>query len=281
MESLDTIELTITLNPVNPWTDIIIAELSELGFDGFVQTKTGLQAYAPASIDVNEVIKQSSLQPESDFTFSIEKKVIPHQNWNAQWEEDFHPVYVDEYATILAPFHDVNDGKGLTVIIQPQMSFGTGHHQTTWMMTKALFELDSMPEKVLDMGSGTGVLAIVAEKLGAKDILAVDIEEWSAENARENADRNNCQHINSVWGDVDKIRGHQFGLIIANINKNVLKAQMEDYAKCLDQNGTLLLSGFFGSDVQELVTFAKEFGLTLEKEFSKDEWAALQLKKTN
>ena len=281
MESLDTIELTITLNPVNPWTDIIIAELSELGFDGFVQTKTGLQAYAPASIDVYEVINQSSLQPESDFTFSIEKKVIPHQNWNAQWEEDFHPVYVEEYATILAPFHDVNDGKGLTVIIQPQMSFGTGHHQTTWMMTKALFELDSMPEKVLDMGSGTGVLAIVAEKLGAKDILAVDIEEWSAENARENAERNNCQHINSVWGDVDKIRGHQFGLIIANINKNVLKAQMEDYAKCLDQKGTLLLSGFFGSDVQELVTFANEFGLTLEKEFSKDEWAALQLKKTN
>lgn len=281
MESLDTIELTITLNPVNPWTDIIIAELSELGFDGFVQTKTGLQAYAPASIDVDEIIKQSSLQPDSDFTFSIEKKVIPHQNWNAQWEEDFHPVYVEEYATILAPFHDVNDGKGLTVIIQPQMSFGTGHHQTTWMMTKALFELDNMPEKVLDMGSGTGVLAIVAEKLGAKDILAVDIEEWSAENAKDNAERNNCQHIDSVWGDVDKIRGHQFGLIIANINKNVLKAQMEDYAKCLDQNGTLLLSGFFGSDVQELVTFAKEYGLTLEKEFSKDEWAALQLRKTN
>lgn len=281
MESLDTIELTITLNPVNPWTDIIIAELSELGFDGFVQTKTGLQAYAPASIDVDEVVKQSSLQSESDFTFSLEKKIIPHQNWNAQWEEDFHPVYVEEYATILAPFHDINDGKGLTVVIQPQMSFGTGHHQTTWMMTKALFELDKMSEKVLDMGSGTGVLAIVAEKLGAKDILAVDIEEWSAENARENAERNNCQHINSVWGDVDKIRGHQFGLIIANINKNVLKAQMEDYAKCLDQNGTLLLSGFFGSDVQELVTFAKEFGLTLDKEFSKDEWAALQLKKTN
>lgn len=281
MESLDTIELTITLNPVNPWTDIIIAELSELGFDGFVSTKTGLQAYASATVDVDKAIQASSLQPENDFTFSIEKKIIPHQNWNAQWEEDFHPVYVEDYATILAPFHDMNDGKGLTVIIQPQMSFGTGHHQTTWMMTKALFEMDQLPENVLDMGAGTGVLAIVAEKLGAKKILAVDIEEWSAENARENAERNNCQHIDSVWGDVDKIRGRQFGLIIANINKNVLKTQMKDYAKCLNPNGTLLLSGFFGSDVQELVTFTKEFGLTLEKEFSKDEWAALQLKKTN
>lgn len=281
MESLDTLELTLTLRPTNPWTDILIAELSELGFDSFVPTKTGLQAYAPATINLDEVLSKTSLKDQSQFDFSIEKNIIPHQNWNAQWEENFHPVYVEEYATILAPFHDDENCKGVTAVIQPQMSFGTGHHQTTWMMTKALFELEQIPSEVLDMGTGTGVLAIFAEKLGAKNILAVDIEEWSAENAKENVERNNCDKINVIWGDVDQIRDHHFGLIIANINKNVLKAQMEDYAMCLNKNGVLLLSGFFCSDTDELVTFAMRYGLTLEKEFSKDEWAALQLRKTN
>lgn len=280
MESLDTLELTIALTPTEPWSEILIAELADRGFDGFVQTETGIQAYANASVDAKEIMESISLLEFNEVEIDWSATIIPHQNWNAKWEEDFHPVFVEDYATILAPFHDPSEAKGMVVWIQPQMSFGTGHHQTTWMMTKALFELDSMPEQVLDMGTGTGVLAIVAENLGAKRILAIDIEEWSAQNARENAQRNNCTAIECVWGDQDKIEGNEFGLIIANINKNILKAQMESYANALLDNGTLLLSGFFTSDVDELVTFAAPFGLTLTKQFAKDEWAGLQLMKT-
>ncbi len=279
MESLDTLELTLTLSPKDPWSEILISELSELGFDGFLQTDEGIQAYANASIDPEKIMDELSIARNQQVTCAWKAKVIPHQNWNAQWEADFHPVFVEDYATILAPFHDESLGKGMVVRIQPQMSFGTGHHQTTWMMTKAIFELPEMPSDVLDMGTGTGVLAIIAEKLGAKRILAIDIEEWSAENARENADRNSCTAIECMWGDRDKMEGHDFGLIIANINKNILKAQMETYASTLNTNGTLLLSGFFSTDAEELITFAAPYGLTIEKEFAKDEWAALQLKK--
>lgn len=280
MESLDTLELTIALTPTEPWSEILIAELADRGFDGFVQTANGIQAYANASVDAKEIMESISLLEMNEVEIDWSATIIPHQNWNAKWEEDFHPVFVEDYATILAPFHDQAEAKGMVVWIQPQMSFGTGHHQTTWMMTKALFELDEMPDQVLDMGTGTGVLAIVAENLGAKRILAIDIEEWSAQNARENAERNNCTAIECVWGDKDKIEGNEFGLIIANINKNILKAQMESYANALLDNGTLLLSGFFTSDVEELVTFAAPYGLTLTKQFAKDEWAGLQLTKT-
>lgn len=279
MESLDTLELTLKLSPKDPWSEILVAELSELGFDGFLQTDDGIQAYANASVDPEKIMNELSISQNDEVHCSWEAVVIPHQNWNAKWEEDFHPVFVEDYATILAPFHDDSLGKGMIVRIQPQMSFGTGHHQTTWMMTKALFELPQIPDTVLDMGTGTGVLAIIAENLGAKRILAIDIEEWSAVNARENSDRNNCIAIDCVWGDRDKIDGNTFGLIIANINKNILKAQMETYAKALLLNGKLLLSGFFTTDVDEIVTFAAPFGLTLEKQFAKDEWAGLQLTK--
>lgn len=280
MESLDTLELTLKLTPKNPWSEILVAELAELGFDGFVTTDDGIQAYGNAAINPEAIMKELSVFNSDEVQCEWESTIIPHQNWNEQWEKDFHPVFVEEYATILAPFHDENIGKGMVVRIQPQMSFGTGHHQTTWMMTKALFELEKMPDEVLDMGTGTGVLAIVAEKLGAKRILAIDIEEWSAENARENAQMNECENIECVWGDRDKIEGHEFGLIIANINKNILKAQMETYSNAMKQNGRLLLSGFFSTDVDELVTFAAQFGLTLEKQFAKDEWAGLQMIKS-
>ena len=167
----------------------------------------------------------------------------------------------------------------MKVVIQPQMSFGTGHHQTTWMMTKALFELDLVPEAVLDMGTGTGVLAIVAENLGAKRILAIDIESWSAENAELNANSNGSQNIEVKCGDIDLVGDEQFGLIIANINKNILKVHMSDYARSLNPNGTLLLSGFFDSDVEEMTAFAEQFGLKQTEVFGKDEWAAIQLTK--
>lgn len=278
---MDTIELNIHLNPKEPWSDIVIAQLSENGFDSFVNTDDGVLAYAQASLDVDSVLVDSILNNPIEFKCTIEKTIIPYQNWNATWEENFSPVVIENYATILAPFHEQTNVVGEVVVIQPQMSFGTGHHQTTWMMTKALFELDKMPERVLDMGTGTGVLAIYAERLGAKNILAIDIEEWSAQNAKENVDRNSCTNIECSWGDIDQVVGKEFGLIIANINKNILKLHMETYSNSLDKNGVLLLSGFFNTDVEEMTNFCSDFGLQKSKVFTKDEWACIQLIKTN
>ncbi len=274
----DTLELTLHLTPTQPWSEVLIAQLAELGFDGFIQTETGIQAYSNEKLDIEEVLAQTHVHNAEDVSYTWETRMIPHTNWNAQWEAGFEPVFVEEYATIAAPFHNVGV-KGMCIRIQPQMSFGTGHHQTTWMMTKELFELPCIPDRVLDMGAGTGVLAIVAEKLGAKDILAVDIEPWSAENTAENAERNQCTKIRSICGDVDVIDGKKFGLILANINKNVLKLHMDAYVQALDQQGILVVSGFFGSDVPEMVTFCQQLGLTPERQLEREEWAALRFRK--
>lgn len=273
---MDTVELKVILSPVDPWREIAIAQLADLGFDSFVEDETGFLAYAPATVDVEDAIQQSILV-DDDVQVEWSKTVIPYQNWNASWEANFNPVEVENYATILAPFHDESDAKGLKVVIQPQMSFGTGHHQTTWMMTKALFELNPLPKKILDMGTGTGVLAIVAEKLGADDILAVDIEDWSVENAIENCERNKCVHIRCKHGDIDVVDGEEYGLILANINKNILKSHLAEYSRLLKEGGVLMLSGFFISDVEELEKVAEENGLKLARTLTKDEWAAMEL----
>ena len=276
---MDYIELTIDLTPRNPWSEILTAELSELGFESFVDTETGIQAYAPVEgFDIDFIVKNSLLSGENqDIKIAFEKIIIPHQNWNAQWESDFHPVEVEEYLTIVAPFHTKEDKKGMIVEIQPQMSFGTGHHQTTWLMSKFLFEIGHIPNSVLDMGTGTGVLAIIAEKLGANNIVAIDIEDWSAVNAKENTERNNCTKIDTYCGDIELIEDKIFGLIIANINKNVLKAQIPSYSKTLVPGGTLLLSGFFESDVNEMIQYASDYHLKMVKVLTKETWAAIQL----
>lgn len=278
---MDYLELSIALTPRDPWTEILTAELADNGFESFVETENGILAYGQLElVDAEFPLKNTFLEAKpSDVDVVIESKIIPQQNWNAVWESDFQPVEVEDYLTIVAPFHDRSTAKGMIIEILPKMSFGTGHHQTTWMMSKALFELETIPNEVLDMGTGTGVLAFVAERLGAKHVVAVDIEDWSVENTLENAERNDCKTIEAICGDVDVLKGRTFGLILANINKNILKAHMSSYAEMLEKNGTLLLSGFFDTDVDELVTFAEQFGLKKRRVLNKDNWAAIELNK--
>ena len=274
------IEIELKLTPRDPWAEILIADLADLGFESFVETEEGFKAYGnEEEVDFNDPLKGSMLNETIDFTAQIETRIIPQQNWNAVWESDFKPVYVEDYCTILAPFHDPSEAKGQIIWIQPQMSFGTGHHQTTYLMTKSLFELENMPEKVLDMGCGTGVLAIVAEQLGAKEILAVDIEEWSAENTTENAERNQCKGITSVCGDLDAVSDSEFGLILANINKNVLKSHLSRYAELLAEKGILMISGFFTTDAKELIDLAEKYGLKPIAELDKEEWCCIHFRK--
>ena len=278
---MDYLELTLNISPRDPWAEILMTELAELGYESFVETEEGIIAYAKVvDVDVEHPFKGSSMDSlEKEFTADVAVKIIPQQNWNALWESDFHPVFVDDQLTILAPFHDESQAKGLLVWIEPKMSFGTGHHQTTWMMSKALLNLPTQPNKVLDMGTGTGVLAIIAEKQGAREIVAVDIEDWSVENTQENTLRNGCSHIEAICGDVDVLEGRKFELILANINKNVLKAHMSAYAQMLMPSAKLIISGFFETDCDELIRVAQNNGLTHSGSLSRETWAALTFEK--
>ena len=278
---MDYLELNVKLDPIQPFGEILIAQLVEFGFDSFVDTDEGVQAYGPVDqVDMDVVIRETLIGEErDDVKMEYTTVVIESQNWNAVWEADFEPVNVEEYVSILAPFHDRTLAKGMVIEILPKMSFGTGHHQTTWMMSKALFEMGGMPARVLDMGTGTGVLAFIAEKLGAEQIVAVDIEDWSVENTIENAERNNCTKIEALHGDVDILDGRSFDMILANINRNVLVAHMASYAKMLVDNGILMLSGFFDSDVNDLVANAAQYGLEKVHVYQKDNWCAIKLMK--
>lgn len=276
---MNTLALKIELSPRQPWTDILIAQLSELNFDAFEETEKGFIAYGPENkIDKQELLEITALNGQG-FEYNLEFESIQAQNWNAAWEADFQPVFVGEKLSILAPFHDQSQAKAINIIIQPKMSFGTGHHQTTWMMANAMLEEEKMPEKVLDMGTGTGVLAILAEKLGAREIVAVDIEEWSVENTAENAGRNGCKAIKPVHGDVDVLKKLKFGLILANINKNVLKSHINSYLSALDPSGKIMLSGFFDSDCEEMISVAEKLGLKFVHKQTKETWAQLTFKK--
>lgn len=278
---MDYFELTIDIKPREPWADILVAELAEFGFESFVDTETGIQAYAPVQIgDVSSILKETCIHDNEEIEVNWHLSEIPHQNWNATWEASFEPVLVDSRLAIIAPFHEAKDFPNRElIVIQPQMSFGTGHHQTTYLMSQFLLDLHLLPERVLDMGTGTGVLAILAEKKGAKDILAVDIESWSVENTLENAARNSCSKIRGLLGDIDSIQEGNFGVILANINKNVLKRHMPDYAKLCSKGGLLYLSGFFTSDVAELEEVAKNAGFELVETRDKETWASMKLQK--
>ncbi len=278
---MDYLELTIDLEPRNPWAEVLVAELAELGFEGFIDTESGIQAYAPADqVSMDGLLEQTSVSNNPEVNMRFSSTVIPHTNWNAEWEAGFEPVEISNNLVILAPFHDKTLFAGKEqIIIQPQMSFGTGHHQTTFLMSQYLLEMTDIPAKVLDMGTGTGVLAILAEKRGAKDILAVDIEPWSVENTVENAGRNGCKHIRTLTGDLDVITDDNFGLILANINKNVLKQHLSGYHALLSAGGILLLSGFFMSDVAELAACGDAVGFECMEIQEKETWAAIMLRK--
>ncbi len=277
---MDTLAFHINPIPAQPWSEIAVSILADHGFNAFEDTEKGIIAYVDEeSITSIEEIKDLLKQWADNASISceIELERIEQKNWNAIWESDFQPVNVEDMLFIIAPFHEKPKTKGLVIEIQPQMSFGTGHHQTTWMMSKALMEFGRLPSKILDMGTGTGILAILAEKLGGKEIIAIDIEEWSAENTKENALRNNCVAIETFHGDIDLIENQKFGLILANINMNVLKLHMERYRDSLEPKGTLMLSGFFETDVPELMRIVESLGFERVKVFTKESWAALQL----
>ena len=275
--SMNYIQYTFTVSPPEPGSDILIALLADLGFESFSTTDTGFEAYIQEEFDNEEDIKVLDFE---DFRFSFERTVIPKTNWNEEWEKNFNPVYVDDLVCIRAGFHPRSETAKHDIIITPKMSFGTGHHDTTWLVSKTMFELDFGGKTVLDMGCGTGILAILAKQLGAVKVKGIDIDDWSIENSIENAGINGVPDIEFVKGDAGLLPAEaSFDVILANINKNVLKKDMGAYFTCLKPGGTLLLSGFFGTDVEELKQVATGLGFDFEKSYTKNEWAVIKLQK--
>lgn len=270
-------EVVFDLQPFEPWNEVLVAYLAEIDFESFQEEEPLLKAYIQTDLfDENRLKETLNTIKDESFKISYAIENIEQQNWNAVWESQFEPVEVGTELLIKAPFHSVDNFNGLIVEIEPKMSFGTGHHQTTFLMCQEMLKMDFSDKKVLDMGAGTGVLAILAEKLGANYIEAVEIEPWSAENCDFNAKRNNCKHILSLYGEFDVVRENQFDVIVANINKNVLKSQLEFYASKLKAKGILMLSGFFSSDNDELINEANQLGFSLIKTENKENWSMLK-----
>lgn len=275
------IEFSIVIEPKELGCDVLIAQLSELDFESFVESEIGFSAYIQENKFNEEKVKELFLSSSELFKIKHSSKIIQQQNWNKEWESSFQPINVDGKCYIRAPFHGVPKGFLYDVIIEPKMSFGTGHHNTTQLMIQKLMLLNVKKRSLLDMGCGTGVLAIVASMMGANHITAIDTDEWSYENTIENLQRNNINNVLVHKGDARILDGKIFHTILANINKNVLLMDMKKYVESLEINGNLILSGFFETDVHELSEKAQEFGLKLEEKVVNDQWTMLHFIKTN
>jgi ribosomal protein L11 methyltransferase len=273
------IEVTFTMDDTGMFRDLLVDTLGNEGpYESFVETKDGVKAYVQENLFDKHFLEVTVETFPVPLKYTVEE--MEDKNWNEEWEKGHQAVLV-EYnggsVWVRAPFHPHRDDVSYELIIEPKMSFGTAHHPTTYMMLSYVAELDMQGKRVLDMGCGTAVLGILAKMRGASYVEGVDIDEWAFNNARENAATNNVE-ITLKLGDATTLQGC-FDIIIANINRNILLADMERYAAVLNDGGTLLLSGFYEADEAALVAHAKELGMTLKNKKNRDGWSALQLVK--
>ena len=264
-----------TVSPKELGSEILIAELGELPFESFMETEAGFSAFIQKDLWDENILENISILDNSEFEISYKIEEIDQVNWNEEWEKNFDPIDVDGICYIRAPFHDKTNSK-FDIIIEPKMSFGTGHHETTHMMIQHLLETDVENLKTLDMGCGTAILAILAEMKGAKPIDAIDIDNWCYLNSIENAERNNCSQITVYEGDASLLVDKYYDLIIANINRNILLNDMETYVKSLNANGILLLSGFYEEDVPFINQSCAANGLVFQKKSERNNWVSLK-----
>lgn len=271
------IEIKIKSN--SETTDMLIAEIAEIKFDNFVYTEEGFDAYCEED-DFNE----------ADLTFIIEKykplgdifytkNILEKKNWNEEWEKSFEPVIIENQCIVRASFHSPSD-LPYEIIIDPKMSFGTGHHATTTLMLTHQLEIDHNQKSVLDVGCGTAVLAIMAHKLGASEVEGFDIDEWSVENSIENVKNNGCEDIEIRLGAIDKLTfDKQFDIILANINRNILIKEIPSYVKHLKKEGYLIVSGFYDQDIPSIEEVSKKANLLTTSIKTKNDWTSIIFKK--
>lgn len=276
---MDYLEFAFRVVPAEPGLEIAQAALSTLAFDTFTMEDEVLRAYIPEELFSQEDFDALFLWQLEGFDIRYEKTKIEQRNWNEEWEKNFTPIDVDALATIRAPFHPAPE-QGLDILIEPRMSFGTGHHQTTYMMMRQVLEMDCAGKEVCDMGCGTGVLAIAAAKKGAKCVLAVDIDQWAYENALDNIAANHTPQIQVVLGGAEALGNRTFDILLANINRNILLKYMADYAQAVRPGGRLVMSGFYVPDNEAILLEAGKHGFSLEKALEKDRWSSLRLIKS-
>ncbi|MBP1639174.1 MAG: ribosomal protein L11P-lysine N-methyltransferase [Bacteroidetes bacterium] len=271
---MDYIELTLSLNNSRGFeNDIVSATLAEIGFESFVYTNDGLKAYCAASLfDEKELNNwKVSLPCNIDVEYNFE--LIRDKNWNEEWEKHyFSPIIIGNECVIHSSFHTNVPKARYDILIDPKMSFGTGHHETTSLIIGELIKMNVAGKSLLDMGCGTGVLAILADMKGAKPITAIDIDEWAYKNTVENIRLNSCPDIKTLKGGAELLDGQKFDIILANINRNILLSDMKQYAACLSTGGLLLMSGFYKTDMPAIESEANENGLTFVKFEEKNNW---------
>lgn len=261
------------------FTDILTAELAEAGFDAFIETADGFEGFAEGmnyDEEMVENIRRRYAEQQPLLAFEFEK--VEKRNWNEEWEQSYEPVIVSGQCIIRAEFHQPKETYPYEIIITPKMSFGTGHHQTTHLMIQAQLELDHKGKRVMDAGCGTAVLSVMASKLGAADIHGFDIDDWSVLNGKENVEINRCTNVSIRRGTLREQQFTEaFDIVLANINKNVLLAEMAPLRSYLTAEGRMLVSGFYEEDVVKILLHAEKSNLGLLKAYSRDNWAALLL----
>lgn len=255
--------------------DILVAELGSVGFESFTENEDGVVAFIQEADWKESLLNDIQILESEEVGFSYEIEEIEQVNWNEEWEKNFEPIIVENEVSIRAPFHK-NPNLKYDIVIEPKMSFGTGHHETTYLMIKHLMALDLRGKKVLDMGCGTGILAIFAELKGAEHIDAIDIDAWCYENSVENIERNQCQNIEVYEGDASMLKGRTYDLIIANINRNILLNDIAVYTESLNANGELYLSGFYTQDIPQINEAAEKNGLVLSVRYERNNWVGLK-----
>lgn len=267
------LEYNFNVRPRQPATNILIAELDSLGFESFLETPEGLLAYIKKADRLFDNLDGVNILHNTDFNIEHSVKEIDHQNWNQEWESSFEPILLGHHCAVRAPFHDAPDVR-YDIVITPKMSFGTGHHETTHMMLQFVLKNDIKGKSILDMGCGTGVLAILAAMRGAASIDAIDFDHWSFLNAQENVKLNNQERIKVMEGDVQLLGDKKYDIILANINRNTLLRDIPDYASHLKKGGILLLSGFYTEDLPSISEKCAEYNLSFQENLENNDWVS-------
>ncbi len=271
------LEFNFNISPLQPWNEILMAELIEIGFDSFTEEHNGILAYIQKDLFDDKQLQEINMFSNEAVEISYTYQEMPNINWNEEWEKNFEPINVENQVSIRAEFHS-NQNLPHEIIIQPKMSFGTGHHATTYLMIQQMLDMNFENKTVLDMGCGTSVLAIFAKQKGAGKTVAIDIDEWSVENSKENAERNNVD-LDISQGTADNLGAENFDIILANINRNILISDIPTYVSVLTDGGQLLLSGLCFFDVADILEVCMEQKLTLKRELQREEWVSLLLEK--
>lgn len=278
---MDYYKITIEITPFEDWLrDVLVAQLGEIGFDSFIDTDSGTEAFIPVNNFIETDLEFVLDSFQDDFSFSTKKELIKSRNWNEEWEKNyFKPLVINNECVIRAPFHTDFPKSKYEIIIEPNMAFGTGNHETTSMMVETILENNMEQKNVLDMGCGTGILGILASMKGAENVTAIDIDEWSFNGSNENATLNNIHNMTVKQGDASLLGNEKFDIILANIHKNVLLSDMSVYHKVLNNGGLLVMSGFYTEDIHDIKSKAENLGLKDNGFKTKNNWVAYSFKK--